>query len=57
MKLSEHQHCSVLDEIARVGEMDCEEDGLEDSGDDDNSEHDESVSDNSHLSNDSSIST
>jgi hypothetical protein len=51
--LSEYQHCSVLDEIARVDEMDCEEDGLEDSSDDDGGSR--SNSDNS--GDESSVST
>jgi hypothetical protein len=53
VQLSEYQHCSVLDEIARVDEMDCEEDGLEDSSDDDGGSR--SNSDNS--GDESSVST
>jgi hypothetical protein len=56
VRISEYQHCSVLDEIARVEEMDCEEEVLDESGDDDENSYDGSiVSDNS--SNDGSIST
>ena len=42
VRISEYQHCSVLDEIARVEEMDCKEDGLDKSGDKENS-YDRSV--------------
>jgi hypothetical protein len=57
-RISEHQHCSVLDEIARLEEMDYEEDGLvESDGEEENSQDDGSISDNSQHSDGSLIST
>jgi hypothetical protein len=48
VQLSEYQHCAVLDEIARVDELDCEEDSLEESTSDEDKSHDgSSISDNS----------
>jgi hypothetical protein len=52
VRISEYQHCSVLDEIARVEEMDCEEDGLDESGDEENS-HDGRNSDDGSVISDS----
>jgi hypothetical protein len=54
VRLSGYQHCAVLDEIARVNELDCEEDGLEESSDEDKSHDGSSISDNS---NDTSVLT